>query len=345
MSQAPRGTSRPATLKDIATALGVDVSTVSKVLSGGGISVRPETRAAILETAASLNYRPNAMARNLRTQRTGALGIMLPNLMNPVYSSIVRGAVQRADAAGYVMLVADVEDEAASASTYLKLVAERRIDGLILAVSAAPQLVQALLDHPLPHVFVNRRGKIGRSVTVNDFGAGMLAASTFVGLGHRRLGFIGAPDTLDTAQRRRAGFTAGCRADGLAGFADAVFPYSRQGGFEAIVALMAGPDRPTAVFASNLLVGIGAVAAANRLGIAVPERLSLLTMEAEDARFTTPALSAIELPLGEMGARAVEEVDAILHGREPQDVVVDRGPKLVRRESLGPPPPDLRKGL
>jgi len=239
--------------------------------------------------------------------------------------------------------VADVEDEAASTSTYLKLVAERRIDGLILAVSAAPQLVQALADHPLPHVFVNRRGQIGRSVTVNDFGAGLLAAETFVGLGHRRLGFIGAPDTLDTAQRRRAGFSAGCRVGGLAGFADAVFPYSRQGGFEAIIALMAGPGPPTAVFASNLLVGIGAIAAANRLGIAVPGRLSLLTMEAEDARFTTPALSAIELPLGEMGARAVDEVAAILHGRAPQDVVVERGPELVLRESLGPPP-DLPQG-
>lgn len=328
---------RPATLKDIAVALGVDVSTVSKVISGGGISVRPETRAAILETASRLNYRPNALARNLRTQRTGALGIMLPNLVNPVYASIVRGAVRRAEDKGYVMLVADVEDEVASTSTYLKLVAERRIDGLVLAVSAAPQLIEALAAYPLPHVFVNRRAQIGRSVTVDDYGAGLLAAQTLVQAGHRRLAFIGEVDELDTARRRRAGFRAGCEAAGLPGFDDATYPYSRRGGFEAMTWLMALPVRPTAVFGSNLLVGVGAVAAANRLGIAVPGQVSILTMEAEDAMYTSPALSSIALPLGEMGARAVDEVDAILRGREPQDVVVERAPTLILRDSLGPP--------
>ena len=328
---------RPATLKDIAVALGVDVSTVSKVISGGGISVRPETRAAIIETASRLNYRPNALARNLRTQQTGALGIMLPNLVNPVYASIVRGAVRRAEDKGYVMLVADVEDEVASTSTYLKLVAERRIDGLVLAVSAEPQLIEALAAYPLPHVFVNRRTQIGRSVTVDDFGAGVLAAQTLVQAGHRRLAFIGEVDALDTARRRRAGFRAGCEAAGLPGFSDAAWPYSRRGGYEAMTWLMALPVRPTAVFGSNLLVGVGAVAAANRLGIAVPGQVSILTMEAEDAMYTSPALSSIALPLGEMGARAVDEVDAILRGREPQDVVVERAPTLILRDSLGPP--------
>ncbi len=337
MPQDRSGRVRPATLKDIAAALGVDVSTVSKVISGHGISVRPETRAAILKTASQLNYRPNALARNLRTQQTGALGIMLPNLVNPVYASIVRGAVRRAEEKGYVMLVADVEDEAASTSIYLKLVAERRIDGLVLAVSAAPQLIEALTAYPLPHVFVNRRTQIGRSVTVDDFGAGLLAAQTLVRVGHRRLAFIGQNDELDTARRRRAGFRAGCDAAGLSGFSDATFPYSRSGGYEAMTWLMAQPAPPTAVFASNLLVGVGAVAAANRLGIAVPGQVSILTMEAEDAMYTSPALSSIALPLDEMGSRAVDEVDAILQGREPQDVVVERAPKLIQRDSLGPP--------
>ena len=328
---------RPAKLKDIADALGVDVSTVSKVLSGGGISVRPETRAAILETASRLNYRPNALARNLRTQRSGALGILLPNLMNPVYASIVRGAVRRADELGYVMLVADVEDEAASTSTYLKLVAERRIDGLIIAVSAAPQLVDALARHHLPHVFVNRRTQIGRSVTVDDRGAGLLAAQTFAAHGHKRLGFIGDSDALDTAQRRRAGFRAGCVAAGLDGFVDAAYPYSRRGGYDAMLWLLAQPNPPTAVFASNLLVGVGAVAAANHSGIAIPGQMSILTMEAEDAQYTAPPLSSIALPLNEMGACAVNEVDAILNGREPHDIVVDQPPRLILRDSLGPP--------
>ena len=86
---------RPATLKDIANAVGVDISTASKVVNGGGISVRPETRQAILDEATRLNYRPHALARNLRTRRTGALGILLPDLTNPVYATTIRGAVRR----------------------------------------------------------------------------------------------------------------------------------------------------------------------------------------------------------------------------------------------------------
>jgi DNA-binding LacI/PurR family transcriptional regulator len=329
---------RPATLKDVAQSLGLDISTVSKVLSGGDISVRPETREAIMEAARRLNYRPHAQARTLRTQRTGALGVLLPNIMNPVYASIVRGAVRRADEKGYVMLVADVEDEAASTSTYLKLVGERRIDGVIIAVSAEAELMSAILHHPLPHVFVNRRAKGGRSVTVDDYGAGLLAARTLAEAGHRRLGFIGAPDDLDTAQRRRSGFAAGCAAAGLPGFLDARFPYSRSGGFEALGWLLSQGEPPTAIFASNTLVGMGAVAAAYRRGVIVPDELSILTLEAEETAYATPPLTAIALPLGEMGARAVDELDRALSGEEPQDIVVEQPPELILRQSLAPLP-------
>ncbi len=329
---------RPATLKDIALALKVDTSTVSKVLSGGGISVRPETRQAIMDEARRLNYRPHALARNLRTRRTGALGILLPNLMNPVYASIVRGAVRRAEEVGYVMLVADVDDEAASTSVYLKLVSERRVDGMIIAVSAqSPELIAALDDNPIPHVFVNRRARIGRSVTVDDFAAAYMAAQVLYDAGHRHLAFIGDNDDLDTAQRRRAGFTKFCTEAKLPPFVDLVGPYSRRGGYDGMMRLLDMPDRPTAVFASNLLVGIGSVAAARARKVKVPQELSIITLDGEDAEYTSPPLTAIATALGEMGARAVDEVDAILHGREPQDVVIESPPRLIERASVSAP--------
>jgi LacI family transcriptional regulator len=334
-----KGLPRPATLKDIAAALKVDVSTVSKVLSGGGISVRPETRQAIMDEARRLNYRPHALARNLRTRRSGALGILLPNLMNPVYASIVRGAVRRAEEIGYVMLVADVDDEAASTSVYLKLVSERRVDGMIIAVSAqSKEIIAAIEDNPIPHVFVNRRAKIGRSVTVDDFAAAYLAAKTLIEAGHKRLAFIGDSDELDTAQRRRAGFLKGCIEGGVPKFIDVVGPYSRHGGYESTLKVLDAKRRPTAIFASNLLVGIGSIAAAHARNVRVPEDLSIITLDAEDAQYTTPPLTAIATALDEMGARAVDEVDAIFHGREPQDVVIESPPRLIWRGSVGAPP-------
>jgi LacI family transcriptional regulator len=329
----------PATLKDIARALQVDVSTVSKVLSGGGISVRPETRQAILDEAQRLNYRPHASARNLRTRRTGVLGILLPNLMNPVYASIVRGAIRRAEQAGYVMLVADVEDEIASASVYQRLVSERRVDGLIVAVSSnSPEIVSVIENNPIAHVFVNRRSAIGRSVTVDDRAAGYLAAQTLADAGHKRLAFIGDSEMLDTAKRRRAGFAEGCRAAGLAPFADIVRPYSRKGGFDAIIEMLGLPERPTGVFASNLLVGIGALAALRASRIAVPDQVSVISLDGEEAQYAAPPMTAIALPLEEMGAAAVDEVLAILQGRAPKDVVIETGSQIILRNTLGPPP-------
>lgn len=337
MNDTPRP-QRPATLKDIAAAVGVDISTVSKVVNSGDISVRPETRQAILDAAQRLNYRPHALARNLRTQRTGALGILLPDFSNPVYATSIRGAVRRADELGYVTLVAEVASDAASASVYGKLVAERRIDGFIIAVAAQKALIAAIDAQPVPHVFINRRAAIGRSVTVDDAGAAKLAARTLIEAGHKRLGFIGDSDEMDTARRRRAGFSAAVAAAGLPAAVDIIGPYSRRGGYESCLKLLKRKNRPTGIFASNLLVGIGALAAARELGVRVPEDVSIVTLDAEDANYTAPPLTAISLPLDEMGSRAVEELHAMLAGGEPKDVVVDTGLKLIPRASVAPPP-------
>ena len=235
-------------------------------------------------------------------------------------------------------LVAEVPDDAASASVYSKLVAERRIDGFIIAVAAQRDLIAAIDVHPVPHVFVNRRATIGRSVTVDDEAAAELAARTLIEAGHTRLGFIGDSDEMDTARRRRAGFFAVAKAAGLPPVIDAVGPYSRSGGYEACLALLKAEPRPTGIFASNLLVGIGALAAARKSGVRVPEDLSIVTLDAEDANYTAPPLTAIAMPLDEMGTLAVEELHAMIEGREPKDVVVDVAPTLIRRDSIAPPP-------
>ncbi len=340
MSSSPiRKPSRPATLKDVARGVGVDISTVSKVLNDGGISVRPQTRQAIVDEAQRLRYRAHAMARNLRTQRAGALGILLPDLTNPVYAMIVRGAVRRAHEIGYVTLLAEVGGEQSSTSIYARLVSERRIDGLIIAAAAdTDEVIAALEDNPVPHVFVNRRGpKPGTSVTVDDEGAGRLAAHVLLDAGHRVLGFIGASDQLDTARRRRSGFVSACKDAGLPQVSDAVGPYSRRGGFEACLALLERDPRPTGIFASNLLVGIGALAAVRSHGLQVPVDVSVVTLDAEDAKYTAPPLTAIKMPMDEMGARSVEELDAMIQGGQPKDIVVDDAPTLVERDSVAPP--------
>lgn len=331
------------TLRDIAREAGVDVSTVSRVLNGDGrISVRTETHDRIMEVVARLRYRPNASARGLRLQRTGALGMLLPDFTNPVYATVVRGAVQHAEQLGYVMLLAELRDEPMPA--YLRLVPERRIDGLLVATAReADRLVADLERESVHHVFVNRRVPgARRSVTVDDEAGAALAARTLIDAGHRRLGQVTGPASVDTARRRRAGFASAAVAHGLHEPVAEEGAFNPRGGYDAMQRLLEAPDRPTGVFVANVTAGIGAIAAAHDAGVTVPDELSVIVFDdAEIAEYTRPPLTTIRMPFGELGARAVAAIVSLLDGAEPQDIVVDTPPELVSRASVGPPPPPL----
>lgn len=333
------GRYRRTTLRDVAAAAGVDVSTVSKVLNNNSrINVRPETRERIRAAADELRYRPDPVARSLRSGRSGALGMLFPDLTNPVYGLIMRGASQRASELGYAILLAELGDEN-TPSSYERLVEEHRIDGLVIATSRDNQDVIAKLPLEAPHVYTNRRSPEGPSVTVDDEAAGRLAAETLLAAEHTRLAFIGDSDETDTARRRRLGFVRACEEAGVPDPVDIRTPYTRAGGFEAMGSLLDLDEVPTGAFASSLLVGIGSLAAARQRGVAVPDALSLITLDAEDAEYTAPPLSAIRLPLREMGAAAVETLDRVVKGERPTNLVVPIPPNLIERESVAPPRP------
>jgi LacI family transcriptional regulator len=333
------GGRRAVTLRDIAEAVGVDVSTVSKVINASDtITVRPETRQRILDEVKRTSYRPNAAARSLKFQRTGALGLVFPAMPNPLYLTITRGAMRQAAELGYVMLVAELSAE--DPSVLERLVSERRVDGLIIATARAAD-DQNLADmYPwLPFVYVNRRVKgAHRSVIVDDESAGALAARALVDAGHRRLGFLGDTTELDTVRRRRMGFGAVCREAGVGEPVDVECAFTRAGGREGAERLAALPDRPTGVFAANLLIGIGAAVGLAARGLSIPRDLSLVTLDDEEAEYATPPLTAVRLPFEELGAASVREAHRILTGKRPRDVTVGAELELIERASLGPPP-------
>ena len=170
---------RPARLEDVAREAGVHVSTVSRVLNGSQtITVRPETRQRIIDTARRLRYRPNAIARGLKTASAGALGLLVPSLRNPVYSSIIRGAFDRAWAGGMVVLLAEDTGGTSAQQAYESLVGEGRIDGLLIA-SARPgnPILKRFAEDLVPCVFVNRRHRgSGCNVSMREEDAGRMAA-------------------------------------------------------------------------------------------------------------------------------------------------------------------------
>jgi LacI family transcriptional regulator len=335
----PRSTARSPRLEDVAARANVHVSTVSRVLNGrGSDAIRPETRERIFEAARALRYRPNALARGLKLATTGAIGLLVPSLRNPVYSAIIRGAFDRAWERTFVVLLAEDLDESSAQQAYERLVQEGRIDGLMIA-STRPgsPLLDLVARDSVPSVFVNRRHPgSDRNVSMREEEAGALAATHLLELGHRRLGHISGPRELDTARRRADGFVEAAESGG----ADVtVFevPFEEAGGYEAMGRLLRRPDAPTGVFASNINQSVGAMAAAHRAGVPVPGEVSLIGYDDDPlgAYLQTP-LTAIGMPLHELGRTAVDALLDQLGGARPRDRVVESPPELVVRESTGP---------
>jgi DNA-binding LacI/PurR family transcriptional regulator len=321
---------RQVTLADVARAAGVHPATVSRILNRApDLSIRPETRERVERIAAEQGYRPNAMARGLRLSSAGALGLLVPSLRNPVYAHIIRGAFRRAWEDGLVVLLVEDTGGPETVQAYERLVRERRIDGLLVA-SARPG--SPLLEPgELPTVFVNRRNPAGQSVSMREEDAGALAARHLLELGHTRLAHLAGPADLDTAQRRTLGFTQAAQ-EGGATVAVVHSEFDETGGYAAMRELLDGA--PTAVFVSNLNQAVGALAGARAAGRSVPNELSVVTYDDDPVgEYLDPPLTAVRMPLAELGAAAVECILARMRGGSRDDVVVATAPELVRRAS------------
>ncbi|MFD1858416.1 LacI family transcriptional regulator [Aeromicrobium camelliae] len=327
-------TSARVTLADVAKAAQVDVSLVSRVLRGESVRVREETRQRILEQASMLGYRPNAIARSLRSARAGAYGLVIPDFTNPVYAHIISGAEEAAAARGSVVMTSTGSgwDPAA----WYDAVDGGRVDGLLVA--GGPTLDMSRLA--VPYVLVNRAVPGGRRyVVLDDARASRMAVDHLIGLGHSRIVFLGGPDDADTAQRRRAGFEAALRDAGLdVPEVRLNGDYSAAGGREAMAsALRAGPAF-TAVVAANVPSALGAMEALREAGVEIPADVSLIAVhDAEIAEYVSPALTTVKMPLHELGARAIDLL-ARTPADEPIEEVVAQPMELTIRASTGPAP-------
>ena len=332
--------SRPARLDDVARVAGVHLSTVSRVINGSGdVAVRPETRQRILDAARELQYRPNAMARGLKLATTGTLGLLVPSLRNPVNSPIVRGAFDRAWARDFVLVLAEDTGEGA-ADAYARLVEERRIDGvLIQSARLGSAHLEAFASGLVPCVFMDRRDpESGRNVFMRDEEAGRMVAAHFLELGHRSLAHLGGPVDLDTVLRRCDGFVERARE---AGVDPLVLPagLSEGEGHRAMLALLAHEPAPTAVYIANINQALGAVAAVRTSGLGVPAQLSLVCHDDDPVcDFLDPPLSAVRMPLQELGSSAVDALIDQIGGAPGRDIVVETPPELVLRLSTGSAP-------
>jgi LacI family transcriptional regulator len=312
------------------------------VLNGDpGLSVRAETIERILAEARAQGYRPNALARALKRDRTGALTFVVPLLRNPIWVRLQRGALQRAAERGYVVMIMEEPAEAPKPpDAYGYLVEESRTDGLLIAtalrMSGAGSGAGAGLD-TVPHVYVNRRGPgRGHDIVMDESGAVRLFVEHIAALGHRSLVMIDGPEDVDTVHRRAVAARQHCRDLGLQ-VTIRHASSTEEGGWDTTRSLLASGALPTACGVGSINQLFGVMAALRDASVSVPGDVSLVSFDEDEClAFLDVPVTSVCMPLAALGGAAVDALIARIEGRPGADVLVREPMFLVSRASVAP---------
>ncbi len=300
-----------ANIKDVALHASVSVTTVSHVVNGTRF-VSEVARQRVEAAVRELGYVPSAVARSLKHNTTRTFGMVIPNNSNPYFAEIIQGVEARSFAAGYNVILCNSNDDPERQAAYLRVLAEKRIDGLIFVVTGSDAVVRATLGGiNTPLVLLDREvsGVSSDLVEVNHVLGSQMATEHLLELGHPRVACISGPPGLSPSSQRRAGWKDALEKAGVERKESdlARGDFTARGGYLAMQTLLKRRPRPTAVFACNDLMAVGALTAAREAGIAVPQQLSIVGFDdIELAAFSAPPLTTVAQPKLEIGTLAAE---------------------------------------
>ncbi len=327
-----------ATITDVAEAAGVAASTVSRAFTRP-TRVNHVTRAHVLETAARLGYSPNPAAQALESGRTTTLGLLVPDITNPYFAGVIKGAERAADAAGYTLVLGDTQENPGREEQLLGRLG-RAVDGFVVAASRLPDEALRRAAELNPLVLLNRATS-GLACVVADFDTGtQQIVAHLASHGHRSFVFLGGPAESWSGARRWNGLLTAARQQGLE--AHRFGPYTPTRASGAAAADAAVGARATAVVAHNDMLAIGVLARLGQRGVAVPDDVSVVGFDdIFGADFCHPPLTTLAEPTEDAGARAVEAL--VVQARSPGSgdaPVRVLATQLVVRSSSGPRRPD-----
>lgn len=334
------------TLKDVAREAGVHVSTASRALNPLTSSVvKPDTVERIAEVAKRLGYRPHPLARGLRTNQTMSVGIVIPDVENPLFGPIVAGAESVLVEEGYSVLIGNADRGDEHAEAVVENMLERQVDGLILATAARRDaVIEDLRRRDVAVVLVNRRSDddtIPAIIGDDHTGIG-LAVEHLASLGHREIGHVAGPSWVSTGLDRSRAFLDWMDQLGLDPDPDQVVEaewYRTEPGYKAGLELLTRRPQTTAIVAANDLIGLGCYRAIRSLDLEVGEDVSVTGYnDIPLLDLMQPPMTAVRVPYREMGIRAANVLLAELGGEEGDgEVVVRLAPTLVVRGSTAAP--------
>ncbi|HEY6447862.1 MAG TPA: LacI family DNA-binding transcriptional regulator [Acidobacteriaceae bacterium] len=334
-----------ANMKQIAELAGVSLGTVSHVLNGTA-GVREPLRQRVLDAVRVTGYQPSQLARGLRRDKTNILAMIIPDILNPFFPGVVRGAEDVAFAKGYRLVLCNTDNDHGKEVMHLNALRTYLPSGLIVIPSDFSDLTaqtESYRQAGSAVVCIDRlpRNWDGDSVTINNVDGAFNATSYLIGLGHRDLAAITGPLHLTNAQDRVRGFKRALRRAGLEISPNYIqeTTFDRAGGYAKTKILLKMLPRPTAIFACNDLIALGALLAIREEKLRCPEDISLIGFDGLDlTETTTPQLSSVYQSPYQLGAEAAQlALDRVAQKNSPVKHIVLRT-ELRIRESVAPPP-------
>jgi LacI family transcriptional regulator len=337
--------SERSTVQDVARKAGVHASTVSRALNPATRHrLSEEVTARVLAAAAELGYVPNTLAASLRTRRSETVGVVLPDITNPVFPPILQGLEAVLAEERYVAMVAHAGTDPARQQLVVERLLARQVDGLVLAtVTRHDAIVDQCLKAGAPVVVVNRNEMDHRvsSVVSDDMRGMRLAVDHLYGLGHRRIGHLGGPQNVSTGKGRLDGFLQAARDHGLTPTTDDVAladAFSREAGREAAFRLLDRAPELTGVVVANDLLALGLYDVLAARGLSCPGHLSVVGHN--DMPFVdlvSPPLTTVRIRHREMGEQAARVLLRLVRGETEGGMDVVLKPDLMVRASTAPP--------
>lgn len=334
---------KPASIKDIALAAGVSHSTVSRALQQSRL-VNPRTAEKIRSLAQQMGYRASAVARGLATKRTNTIGVVVTTIADPFVAEVVGGIEETANDHGYSAFLASSKAEPDREVKVVRSFQEHRVDGIVVTSSRVGALyVSMLSEMRVPIVLINnqRPGEFVHSVMIANVEASREAVAHLIGLGHRRIAYLGDRHGHQSDTERFAGYREALEQADLPFLPELVVHGDGrpEGGEQAMEKLLALPEPPTAVFCYNDMSALGALKRIRDAGLKVPEDVSVAGFDdLFVAQYTEPPLTTVRQPKRRMGRLAMETLLKLMAGASSEEHIRVPG-ELIVRESTAPPRP------
>ncbi len=330
------------TIREVARQAKVSVGTVSNVLAGSA-TVRAELRRRVEEAMRGLDYHPNQIARSLKTRQTKTLGMVISDITNPFFPQVVRGAEDAAIASSYLLITLNTDDNPERERQALSMLRAQKVDGLLLTVAASREdmnHVEQFRESGLPIVCIDREvPNVPLDLVCSDNARGAkMCMQHLLSRGHRRIGYLSGSAGLFTAVTRLEGFNQALSEAGIPADPKLVRhgDFRFESGYRLAKEMLLEHDPPTALFASNAMMGFGALKAIHELCLRCPEDVALAMFD--DVPFgdvIQPRLTVVAQPAYEMGKVGAQLLIARLEGREASAKPIRQMlvPELLVRES------------